>query len=179
MAGFLHLVRALRYGAELRQAEVWKNRATALAAVTGLLSALVGLAVTRGWMQEIDPQTIMEVASALVTLVSAVLAYLQVATSARVGVGKTAAQAVPPVIEAPAPQPFLVPEPPPERVAEEDADAIPAVRAARLHALEAAFGDPDPYRDATRHPEPGSVPPPSPRQRRDGTDLDTNPFIFS
>lgn len=170
MNQLLQMFRVLRYGAELRHAEAWKKRATAVAALTGVLSALTGIAVARGWLHDIDPQTIMEVASALVTLVSAVLSYFQVATSARVGVGKTAAEALPPVAEVPASRPFPGPDPDAEFVA----------RTTRLHKLEAAFGDaPKPPDHAARQADPDAVPPPGSRQRRDGDSLDTNPFLFS
>ena len=152
----LNMLRALRYGAELTNAEAWKTRATAIAAVTGLLSAVTGFAAAQGWLEAIDPQTIMEVASALVTIVSAVLAYFQVATSGRVGVGKNQDREVDP-----APLPF------PEASAPRSGDR-------RLEP------EPDRLRYAPGHAEPARVPPaPERLDERPGQRPDDNPFLFS
>lgn len=78
-------VRALYQGTQLAKVETWKKVGMATTVLTGFLSALVGLAVSFGWFDEVDPQTIMEMSSALVTLVSLVLGYLQVATTEKIG----------------------------------------------------------------------------------------------
>lgn len=78
-------VRALYQGTQLAKVETWKKAGVATTVLTGFLSALVGLAVSFGWLDQVDPQTIMEVSSALVTLVSLVLGYLQVATTEKIG----------------------------------------------------------------------------------------------
>ena len=152
----LNMLRALRYGAELTNAEAWKTRATAIAAVTGLLSAVTGFAAAQGWLEAIDPQTIMEVASALVTIVSAVLAYFQVATSGRVGVGKNQDREVDP-----APLPF------PEASAPRSGDR-------RLEP------ETDRKRFAPWHAAHQRVPPaPERLDERPGQRPDDNPFLFS
>lgn len=94
-------VRALYQGSQLAKVETWKKAGVATTVLTGFLSALVGLAVSFGWLDEVDPQTIMEMSSALVTLVSLVLGYLQVATTEKIGlrdargVGPASVQSVP------------------------------------------------------------------------------------
>ena len=82
----LLIIRAMRKGVMLGNVEVWKNTAVAIAALTSLLSALAGIAVRMNWIgQEIDPQLIMEVSSALVTIITLVLAYFGVATTEKIG----------------------------------------------------------------------------------------------
>lgn len=78
-------VRALYRGSQLAKVETWKKASVATTALTGLLSALVGLAVTVGWLERVDPQLIMEISSALVTLVTLVLGYFQIATTDKIG----------------------------------------------------------------------------------------------
>lgn len=80
------LVRALYQGVQLSRVETWKKAGVATAAMTAFLSALVGFAVSFGWIGEVDVKTIAEVSSALVTLVGAVLAYFQVATTEKIGI---------------------------------------------------------------------------------------------
>jgi hypothetical protein len=79
------LIEALYRGHQLANVATWKANGTRLAAMSGFLSALVGIATAMGWLDEVSPQTIMEVSSALVTIVSAILAYLQVATTEKIG----------------------------------------------------------------------------------------------
>ena len=82
----LLIIRAMRKGVMLGNVEVWKNAAVAIAALTSLLSALAGIAVRMDWIgQEIDPQLIMELSSALVTVVTLILAYFGVATTEKIG----------------------------------------------------------------------------------------------
>ena len=166
MTKLLYLFQALRYGAELTHAEKWKARATAIAAVTGLLSAVTGFAAAQGWLEAIDPQTIMEVASALVTIVSAVLAYFQVATSGRVGVGKGKYREV-----EPAAPPFPdAPEP----------TAVPTDRFSPLPGVLRPHIEPDRLLDATRQARSQPMPPAPERvDERPGQRPDDNPFLFS
>lgn len=166
MTKLLYLFQALRYGAELTHAEKWKARATAIAAVTGLLSAVTGFAAAQGWLEAIDPQTIMEVASALVTIVSAVLAYFQVATSGRVGVGKSKYREVEPG------------EPPFPDVLE--STAMPEAQRQARPDVRSPEPEPDRLLDATRRPGPTSVSPAPERvDERPGQRADDNPFLFS
>lgn len=79
------VIRALYRGVQLAKVETWKKAGVATAAMTGFLSAAIGLAVAFGWLSEVDPQMIMEVSSVLVTLVSLVLGYLQIATTEKIG----------------------------------------------------------------------------------------------
>jgi hypothetical protein len=79
------IIEALYRGRQLANVETWKVAGAAAAALSGLLSALVGIAVSQGWLSNVSPETIMEVSSALVTLVSAVLTYLQIATTKKIG----------------------------------------------------------------------------------------------
>ena len=162
----LNMLRALRYGAELSNAEAWKTRATAIAALTGLLSAVTGFAAAQGWLAAIDPQTIMEVSSAVVTIVSAVLAYFQVATSGRVGVGKGKFSEVEPG-EPPFPD---APEP----------TAEPTKRFSPRPGVQRPELELDRLLDVTRRPGPTSVSPAPERvDERPGQRPDDNPFLFS
>jgi hypothetical protein len=85
MIRVLHLIEVLRHGAALSNPEAWKHAATATASVQGLLSALVGLAVWAGWTVAIEPEDLMLLSSAIVAVVSFLLAYLNVATSPEIG----------------------------------------------------------------------------------------------
>jgi len=162
----LNMLRALRYGAELSNAEAWKTRATAIAALTGLLSAVTGFAAAQGWLEAIDPQTIMEVASALVTIVSALLAYFQVATSGRVGVGKGKFSEVEPE------EPLFPADLEPSALPEAQRQVRPDVRRPEP--------EPDRLLDATRRPGPAPVSPAPERVgERPGQRPDDNPFLFS
>lgn len=166
MTKLLYLFQVLRYGSELTHAEAWKARATAIAALTGVLSAVTGYAVSQGWLAEIDPQTIMEVSSAVVTIVSAVLAYFQVATSGRVGVGKGKVSEV-----EPAAPPF------PDVL---ESTALPEAQRQARPDVRRPEPEPDRLLDATRRPGPASVSPAPERvEERPGQRPDDNPFLFS
>jgi len=81
-------IRALRKGAMLSNVETWKRTSVALATLTSFLSLLAGFAVSMGWLQTAIPaEVIMEVSSALVALVSIILAYFGVATTEKIGFG--------------------------------------------------------------------------------------------
>jgi hypothetical protein len=81
-------IRALQKGVMLSNVETWKRTSVALAVLTSFLSLLAGFAVSMGWLQTaIPPEVIMEVSSALVTIVTLVLAYFGVATTERIGFG--------------------------------------------------------------------------------------------
>jgi predicted lipid-binding transport protein (Tim44 family) len=88
MIRLLHLLEALRHGAALSNPAAWKHTATATASVQGLLSALIGLALAAGWTIGIDPEDLMLLSSAIVAVVSFLLAYLNVATSPEIGLAE-------------------------------------------------------------------------------------------
>lgn len=79
-------IEALYRGRQLANVETWKNAGVATAALSGLLSLVSGIAVSQGWLDAVPDELIMGVSSGVVTLVSAVLAYLQVATTEKIGV---------------------------------------------------------------------------------------------
>ena len=86
MGALLILIRVLHRGSMLSNVEVWKSASVALALLTSVLSGLVGIALNLGWIEhEIDPQVLAEVSSALVTLITLVLAYFGVATTEKIG----------------------------------------------------------------------------------------------
>jgi fumarate reductase subunit D len=84
---WLRLVMALFRGDELLHVEAWKKGGAAAAVITAILSALVGIAVARGWVPAdvVTTESIAVLSSALVSVVGVVLGYLQIATSRRVG----------------------------------------------------------------------------------------------
>ena len=82
----LLIIQALYRGVQLSKVETWKKVSVATAVVSALLSALVGIAVLLGWMDNIPPEKIMEVSSAIVTIVFAVLGYFGVATTEKIGI---------------------------------------------------------------------------------------------
>jgi hypothetical protein len=82
------LIEALYRGRQLSHVETWKSIGVATSAVSGLLAAIAGIAVSQGWLDEIPIETITGVSSGLVTLVSAVLTYLQVATTKKIGLAE-------------------------------------------------------------------------------------------
>lgn len=81
----LPLIDALYRGRQLAHVETWKVAGTAVAALSAFLTALAGIATAMGWLDAIPAQTILEVSSAIVTLVFTVLGYLQVATTEKIG----------------------------------------------------------------------------------------------
>jgi hypothetical protein len=105
MIRLLHLLEALRHGAALSNPAAWKHTATATASVQGLLSALIGLALAAGWTVGIDPEDLMLLSSAIVAVVSFLLAYLNVATSPEIGL----AGRPPACLDAPTPAPSPAP----------------------------------------------------------------------
>jgi hypothetical protein len=99
MERLILLIRALRYGNELKNVESWKRGGVTIAALTGLLSALSGLAVTFGYIPEaVSEEMIMQLSSAIVTIVGVILAYLQIATTKKIGV-KSPNEPEPPLLE--------------------------------------------------------------------------------
>lgn len=81
------LFSALRYGSQLSNVEAWKIGGVAVASLTGLLSALTGLAATFGYLPSgVSEETLVQASSAIVTLVGMALAYLQVATTKKIGI---------------------------------------------------------------------------------------------
>jgi len=78
-------VRVLQKGVALSNAKTWKKTETATATMSAFLTALASIAVAQGWFDGLDADTIMAVSSLLVTVVFAVLGYLNVATDEEVG----------------------------------------------------------------------------------------------
>lgn len=85
MTRMLTVLRALYQGAQLAKASTWKKVGVATAAMTAFLSSLAGIAASFGYLEGVSQQMVMEVSSALVAIISAVLAYLQVATDETMG----------------------------------------------------------------------------------------------
>lgn len=80
------LIGALRAGQELPHTTGVKWAGIAFTGVSLALTTLAGLAMGRGWIpSEIPPEQIYELSSLLVSAALGVLGYIQVATSARVG----------------------------------------------------------------------------------------------
>ena len=81
MSKWLSAISAVRRGVTLTNAQTWRKTGTAVAASSAFLTALMGFALAQGWLgTELSPQTIMEISSLLVSVVFAVLSYLNVAT---------------------------------------------------------------------------------------------------
>jgi hypothetical protein len=64
-----------RRGSAVTDPDLWKNRAGAVAAVAGLISALVQIARLYGYDLPLDADGILALAGGIVTLVSLFLAY--------------------------------------------------------------------------------------------------------
>lgn len=80
------LIAALRAGQELPHTTGVKWSGIAVTAVSLVLTALSGLALSRGWIQaDIPPEQIYELSSILVCVVLVALGYIQAATTPRVG----------------------------------------------------------------------------------------------
>lgn len=80
------IIGALRAGQELPHSTGVKWSGIAFTAVSLALTGLSGLALSRGWIQtDIPPEQIYELSSLLVSSALGVIGYIQVATSARVG----------------------------------------------------------------------------------------------
>lgn len=87
MSKWVQLIRVVQRGVTLTNAKTWRATATAVAASSSFLTALTGFALAQGWLgADISPSTIMEVSSLLVSVVFAVLSYLNVATDEEQGV---------------------------------------------------------------------------------------------
>jgi hypothetical protein len=82
-------IEALNQGQELTHVQAWKNLGVITSAVSSVLSGLVGIAVSQGWLSDIPPETIMLLSSGLVTLAAGLVTYLQVATTTKVGFSAT------------------------------------------------------------------------------------------
>lgn len=82
------LFEALKAGNKLKNSNVWKNRATALDAVTPLVLALGTWAYSKGYLPEgFTTEDLIGVASVIVTLGMWISGYLHQATSTKVGIG--------------------------------------------------------------------------------------------
>lgn len=80
------LIGALRAGQELPHTTGVKWAGIAFTSVSLALTALSGVALSRGWIpSEIPPEQIYELSSLLVSVALGAIGYIQVATSARVG----------------------------------------------------------------------------------------------
>ena len=81
------LIDALRAGQELPNSTRVKWAGLAFTAVSLALTALGGVAVSRGWIaSEIPPEQIYELSSLLVSIVLGLLGVVQVTTTPRIGV---------------------------------------------------------------------------------------------
>ena len=80
-----YMFNALYAGSKLLHVKPWKEAGAGIALVSAFLSAVVGLAVSYGWIDKIDDETIMKVSSVLVTGVSVILWFIQVATTEKIG----------------------------------------------------------------------------------------------
>jgi hypothetical protein len=81
-------MKALYQGYQLPNVEAWKKSGLLLTVVSALTSAAVGFAVSKGWMPPIPEETVMEISSALVSVISMFLSYLMVATTEKIGLRK-------------------------------------------------------------------------------------------
>lgn len=75
MNKLLVLLDVFRRGSSVADPDLWKNRAGAVAAVAGLISALVQLARLYGYEIPLDADGVLAVAGGLVTLVCMFLAW--------------------------------------------------------------------------------------------------------
>lgn len=88
MKSFNLLLDALRKGSELANVEAWKTTGVALAILISLFSILSEVAVLQGWLAgPVSADLIQQLSAAIVAVVGVALAYLQVATSKKIGVG--------------------------------------------------------------------------------------------
>jgi hypothetical protein len=81
-------IEALNQGQELTHVQAWKNLGVITSAVSSVLSGLVGIAVSQGWLSDIPPETIMLLSSGLVTLAAGLVTYLQIATTKKLGIAQ-------------------------------------------------------------------------------------------
>lgn len=80
------IIGALRAGQELPHTTGVKWAGLAFTAVSLVLTALSGVALSRGWIQtEIPPEQVYALSSLLVSAVLGALGYIQAATTTRVG----------------------------------------------------------------------------------------------
>lgn len=77
----------LRYGSEVANVEAWKKGGVNVLHLTGLLSALLGIAYQFGWLKvELPPDLVASVAAMLVSLGSVAGMVFTVVTSKRAGI---------------------------------------------------------------------------------------------
>ena len=79
------LVLALEKGRELDNVEAWKTSGVLGSVVTSGLSLLSAIAASAGWFA-IDDQTLVALSSILVSLVTAFVSYVQIATTQKIGI---------------------------------------------------------------------------------------------
>ena len=80
------LIGALRAGQELPHTTGVKWSGIAFTVLSLVLTALSGVALSQGWIQtDIPPEQIYELSSLLVSTALGIIGYVQLATSARVG----------------------------------------------------------------------------------------------
>ena len=79
------VIAALYRGRQLANVETWKVASTATAALSAFLTALAGIALMSGWIDEVPSEHILAFSSWAVTGVSLVLGYLNVATTKKIG----------------------------------------------------------------------------------------------
>lgn len=84
---YLTLFAALKQGAALRHASTWKNVSVATALLTSVLTALLTVANTAGWIPIglIDEATLNTISGTIVSIVTLVLGYLGIATDETMG----------------------------------------------------------------------------------------------
>lgn len=85
---YLTLFTALKQGVALRHASTWKNVSVATALLTSVLTALLTVANTAGWIPVglINEATLNTISGAIVSIVTLLLGYLGVATDETMGV---------------------------------------------------------------------------------------------
>jgi hypothetical protein len=84
----MQLFESLYRGSHLDHTVGWKYAGVATSAVTAVLSLASGIAVVAGWIpSEIPPETIMAASSFIVSGIAALLGYITVATTDKIGVG--------------------------------------------------------------------------------------------
>lgn len=83
------LISSLKKGNELTNVEAWKKGGVAISVVTAVVSLIMSLLVSFGMIDSVNEETIMQFSSSLVMVVGFVLSYIQLATTKKIGIGKS------------------------------------------------------------------------------------------
>lgn len=80
-----NLWKAVKKGEQLKNVNAWKEGGVAISVVTSILSAALGVLYSLDMIPQVDEMSVIQVSASIVSVVSFILTYIQVATTKRIG----------------------------------------------------------------------------------------------